>query len=123
VGERQRACSGRECQKERQRRNEGTWRARNPEYPARRRIQLRARRAAKGEAVDPLGVRAPLTKLPWDVAQKQFKLQGADFLRECLRVLALDAKKQIQAQATEIAKDFRGHPPEGAQKERSALAP
>jgi hypothetical protein len=87
VGARQRVCSAPACQDERQQRNVAAWVRRHPEDAVRRRLAARRRRAAKGEAVDPLVVPAPLSKLPWDVAQKQFEVQGADFLAYFGKVL------------------------------------
>ena len=93
VGSRQRVCSSPACQDERQRRNVAAWTKRNPEYPAKWRMQRRERAGAKGAAVDPLQVSSPLSKLPWGEAQKQFGVQGADFIRELGRLLLVDPKK------------------------------
>lgn len=64
---------------QRQREDERAWLKRHPAYPVQRRMRLRELRAAKGHPVDPLEMQAPLAKLPWDVAQKQFGVQGAAF--------------------------------------------
>src|SRR5712692_4106916 len=77
VGDRQRACSSRECQAKRRKRTQAAWRAANPEYFAAQRIQARA---ASPPPVEPLRVGRPLDRLPWDLAQDQFGVQGADFL-------------------------------------------
>jgi len=53
------------------------WRAANPDYFAARRIQARAGSLTPAE---PLRVRPPLDRLPWDIAQDAFGVQGADFL-------------------------------------------
>jgi len=63
---------------------------------------VRELRAARDQAVDPLEMPAPLSQLPWQVAQKQFGVQGADFLAHLGRLLVFETKKQLGTQAQEI---------------------
>jgi hypothetical protein len=123
VGDRQRVCSTEACQKQRQRNNVAAWFQRNPDYPIRRRIRLRELRAAKGHPVDPLELPAPLGELPWAMAQKQFGIQGADFLGYLGRLLRRDQQKQMLAQLPDITSDTRGLPRGSAPKERQTAAP
>jgi hypothetical protein len=77
VGSRQRACSKSACQASRRRKRQAAWRARNPEYFAGRRIQARM---AGDRPPEPLRLPSPLNRLPWDIAQSEFGVQGADFI-------------------------------------------
>jgi hypothetical protein len=86
VGARQRACSERSCQVARRARTQASWRRRNPDYFTARRLQ--ARNVSGGERVtEPLQLPAPLSHLPWDIAQDEFGLVGSDFLGHLGRVL------------------------------------
>ena len=77
VGSRQRACSQANCQAQRRRKQQSSWRARHPDYFAARRIQARM---VLDEPPAPLRLPPPLEQLPWDIAQSEFGVQGADFL-------------------------------------------
>jgi len=77
VGSRQRACGKPACQALRRRKKQAAWRARNPDYFAGLRIQARG---ACDEPPEPLRLPAPLNRLPWDIAQSEFGVQGADFI-------------------------------------------
>lgn len=77
VGSRQRACRKAECQSVRRRRKQAAWRARNPDYFRGRRIQARA---ASNQPPEALRLPPPLNQLPWDIAQSEFGVQGADFI-------------------------------------------
>jgi hypothetical protein len=104
-------CSSEACQKQRQLENMASWRQRHPDYPARRQIRLREIRAAKGEVVDPPEVAAPLDRLPWDVAQKSFGVQGADFIGHLGRVLAQESKKSMAGQVAVVTGESGRLPP------------
>jgi hypothetical protein len=94
VGERQRACSKPECQAERERVQQAAWRARNPEYD-------RARRMLALESTDepePPEPPRPLDRLPWDLAQMEFGVQGAEFLGQFGKVLVQHAQMQREAE-------------------------
>src|SRR5439155_8965794 len=77
IGFRQRACRNEECQAARRRKKQKAWREANPDYFIAKRIQ---ERAAEDRAPEPLRVPPPLNQLPWDIAQSQFGIQGADFI-------------------------------------------
>jgi hypothetical protein len=77
VGSRQRACRQADCQAQRRRKQQSAWRARHPDYFAARRIQARM---VLDEPPAPLRLPPPLDQLPWDIAQSEFGVQGADFL-------------------------------------------
>jgi hypothetical protein len=46
---------------------------------------------------EPLRLPAPLSQLPWDVAQSQFGVQGADFIGIMARLILEDAQSQLRA--------------------------
>lgn len=71
-------------------------------------MRVRQLRAAKGEPVDPVGQPPPLNELPWEMAQKQFGVQGADFLGQFGRVLLKGVKKQSLAQPIDNTMEIRG---------------
>ena len=77
VGLRQRACRQAECQAARRQQTQAAWRARNPDYFVARRMQDRA---ARPQPPEPLRLPAPLGQLPWDIAQDEFGVKGADFI-------------------------------------------
>jgi hypothetical protein len=59
-----------DCQKQRQHDNVAAWRQLHPEYRVAQAMRLRERLAAKEQMVDPLEMPAPLSGLPWQVAQR-----------------------------------------------------
>jgi hypothetical protein len=94
VGVRQRACRKVECQAARRRQTQAGWRARNPDYFTARRIQ---ERGALSQPPEPLRLPAPLNQLPWDVAQDQFGVQGADFMGVMGALLVRATQDQFRA--------------------------
>ena len=94
VGARQRACGQPECRRAPAPQDAGAWRARNPDYFAARRIQARA---ALARAPEPLRLPPPLGKLPWDIAQSEFGVQGADFIGVMGALLLHSAQSQLMA--------------------------
>src|SRR5271165_3007733 len=94
LGVRQRACRRAECQAARRRQTQAAWRARNPDYFIARRIQ---ERGALPRRPEPLRLPAPLAPLPWDLAQDQFGVQGADFIGVMGTVLLHAAQDQFKA--------------------------
>src|SRR5690242_18512124 len=79
VGNRQRTCSREECQAARRAATQASWRARHREYDRARRIQERTAAETVGDVVTLSRAPRPLDRLPWDLAQDQFKFQGAEF--------------------------------------------
>jgi hypothetical protein len=93
VGDRQRACRNAECQTARRRKTQESWRGRNPGYAIGWRL---GQRAAQTQPPEPLRMPAPLNQLPWDVAEDQFGLQGADFIGVMSALIVRTAKDQIR---------------------------
>jgi hypothetical protein len=48
---------------------------------------------------------APLSKLPWDVAQEKFGVKGADFVGAMGALLLRTAKDQFRSQVIESSRD------------------
>ena len=84
IGQRQRACGKADCQAARRQQTQAGWRARNPDYYIARRMQ---ERSTKRQRPEPMCLPPPLNRLPWDLAQDQFGVQGADFLGVMGKVL------------------------------------
>jgi hypothetical protein len=101
VGDRQRVCSSPECQAVRRKKTQASWRERNPEYFVARRLKQRAEPSPSPSAPPPSPMRVPppLDRLPWDVAQDEFGVQGANFLGFLGKVLLEVAQDQRQGQA------------------------
>jgi len=93
VGSRQRACSKPECQSLRRRKKQAEWRPRNPDYFRGRRIQARA---ASEQPPEPLRLPPPLNQLPWDIAQSEFGVQGADFIGVMGALLVHSTQSQLK---------------------------
>jgi hypothetical protein len=94
VGDRQRACSSPQCQAKRKKAQQAAWQARNPDYFAARRIEAKKIQAEPRVPV----MKPPLDRLPWDIAQTQFGIQGAEFIAIFGRVLRGCAQTQIRGQ-------------------------
>jgi len=93
-GERQRTCGKAQCVEELRRRNQGSWRKRHPGYFIAWRAKERGARNEK-ELVEGPRVPAPLNELPWELAQEEFGVIGADFLGSLGRKL-VEAKSSIR---------------------------
>ena len=102
VGDRQRTCSRPECQVARRKKTQSAWRARNPDYSAAWRIQAHA---GSERAPEPLRLPSPLSNLPWDIAQDEFGVIGADFIGVMGKLLLRSAKDQFDAQVIDSAMD------------------
>ena len=94
VGSRQHACSKPECQSSRRRRKQACWRRRNSDYFSGRRIQARM---GIDPPPEPLRLPSPLHRLPWDIAQSQFGVQGADFIGVMGALLVHSAQSQLKS--------------------------
>lgn len=92
AGERQRACSNRECQAVRRQKTQASWRAENPSYAAAYQIDQRHNNTPDPE---PLRIPAPLNQLPWDLAKDEFGGKGADFIALTCALLRRAAKDQL----------------------------
>jgi hypothetical protein len=112
VGLRQRACRQAECQAARRRQTQAAWRARNPDYFVARRIQDRG---ARPQPPEPLRLPAPLVQLPWDIAQDEFVVKGADFIGVMGTLLLRTAQDQFKAYEVEATAVRDTLPPPGEQ--------
>jgi hypothetical protein len=100
VGIRQGACGKPECQATRRDKAQAVWRKANPDYFSGRRIQARG---ALSRAPDPMRPPAPLSKLPWNIAQDEFGVKGAAFIGLMGKTLLVAAQDQLRAAQDEIA--------------------
>src|SRR2546425_9807633 len=98
IGSRQRACPNPDCQNARRKKKQKAWRERHPDYFIARRIQDRAK---EDRPPEPLRLPPPLTRLPWDIAQDEFGVQGADFIGILSTVLLRAAQDQFKAHPIE----------------------
>lgn len=118
AGERQRACSNRECQAVRRQKTQASWRADNPSYAAAYRIDQRHNSTLDPE---PLRIPAPLNQLPWDLAKDEFGGKGADFIALACTLLTRTAKDQSAIYAID-PKGVLSNNPATPQKTRSQPA-
>ena len=94
VGSRQRACRSPDCQVARRKKKQREWRDRHPDYFIARRIQ---ERGGQERTPEPLELPPPLDRLPWDIAQSQFGVQGADFIGVMGKTLLEAAQSEFAA--------------------------
>jgi hypothetical protein len=78
------------------------WRARNPDYFVAWRIQERSK---SERAAEPLRLPHPLSNLPWDIAQDEFGVKGADFIGAMGAVVLRAAKNQFKGEVVDSARD------------------
>jgi hypothetical protein len=102
-GERQRTCGEASCRKALRQRSQASWRKRHPGYFIAWRAKRRGARNEK-EPVEAPRVPAPLEGLPWELAQEEFGVIGADFLGSLVRKL-VEAKSSIRSQPLETTKE------------------
>jgi hypothetical protein len=104
VGDRQRVCTSAACQVARRKKTQAAWRERNPEYFVARRLKQRTALVLPPPAPPPAPLRVPppLDRLPWDVAQDEFGVQGADFIVVLGKVLlgAVQDQRRVQVADT-----------------------
>jgi hypothetical protein len=94
VGSRQRACRDPECQAARRVQTQRNWRESRPDYFTARRIR---ERGEQDRPPEPLRLPPPLNRLPWDIAQDQFGVEGTDFIGVLSTVLLRFAQDQFKA--------------------------
>src|SRR5215813_13023881 len=119
VGSRQRACGNPECQVARRVETQRNWRESRPDYFTARRIRERGERDRPPE---PLRLPPPLSRLPWDIAQDQFGVQGTDFIGVLGKVLLSSAQSQFEAYLTDSARLSYTLPPSSAQSQIDSVA-
>ena len=98
---------------------QAAWRRRNPDYFVARRMQERRIREQPPEA---LRLPAPLCRLPWDVAQSEFGVQGADFLGVMGKVLLRAEQFEFKAYRVDSKQVAGTLPPPVAQSQIAAQA-
>src|SRR6516162_3491845 len=98
VGSRQRACGSPECQAARRVQTQLNWRESRPDYFTARRIR---ERGEQDRPPEPLRLPPPLSRLPWDIAQDQFGVQGTDFIGILSTVLLRTTQDQFMAYSTD----------------------
>ena len=98
VGSRQRACGSPECQAARRVQTQRNWRESRPDYFTARRIR---ERGEQDRPPEPLRLPPPLSRLPWDIAQDQFGVQGTDFIGILSTVLLRATQDQFMAYSTD----------------------
>ena len=114
VGPRQQACSKPACQAVRRRKRQAAWRARNPDYFAGRRIQARM---TVDPPPEPLRLPSPLKRLPWDIAQSEFGVQGADFIGVMGALLLRSTQSQLKPYRIDSKEDSATLPHAAAQSQ------
>jgi hypothetical protein len=95
AGDRQRACSSPDCQRERHRRACSTWRRHHPDYDREDRLRRRLQVPEKATAA------APLRGVDWSAARDAVGLQVAVVIEETGQVLQHWARDAVSAQVTD----------------------
>ena len=107
VGSRQHTCNRPECQSARRKKTQSSWRKRNPDYPLAWRIQFRSESKSPPQS---MRLPAPLSDLPWDMAQEEFGIKGADFVGVMGGLMLRSLKDQIKRQLVDLSGDPRTLP-------------
>lgn len=94
IGSRQRACRNPQCQAARRVQTQRKWRGSRPDYFIARRIR---ERGEEDRPPEPLRLPPPLSRLPWDIAQDEFGVQGTDFIGILSTVLLRATQDQFKA--------------------------
>jgi hypothetical protein len=102
VGDRQHTCGRPECQVIRRKKTQSAWRAWNRDYFVAWRIQARSE---SEQTPEPLRLPHPLSNLPWDLAQDEFGIKGADFIGALGGVLLRATKDQFKRQVVDSTGD------------------
>ena len=113
VGSRQHTCNRPECQAARRKKTQASWRKRNPGYARAFRIQSRSETKPPPQSIR---LPAPLSDLPWDMAQEEFGIKGADFVGVMGGLMLRSLKDQIKRQPIDLTED-PGTLPLGATKD------
>ena len=117
VGSRQRTCNRPECQAARRSKTQASWRKRNPDYPLAWRIQFRSELKPPPQS---MRLPAPLSDLPWDIAQEEFGVKGAAFIGIMGGLMLRSLKDQIKRQPIDLSGDPRTLPLVAAKDEMPA---
>lgn len=119
IGGRQGACGKAECQAARRKKTQAAWRKANPDYFSGHRIEARG---AMPREPNPQRLPAPLSKLPWDIAQDQFGVKGAAFIGLMGKTLLGAAQDQFRAYMVEKTWVVDKTPPSAAQDQIESVA-
>ena len=119
IGARQQACPKPDCQDSRRKKKQKAWRASNADYFIARRMQ---KRRDQERTPEPLRLPPPLSQLPWDVAQSQFGVEGADFIGIMGTLLLRTAQSQFEAYVTESSRVVGIVPPQAVQSQIRSVA-
>ena len=118
IGSRQRACPNPDCQNARRKKKQKAWRESHPDYFIARRIQDRAK---EDRPPEPLRLPPPLSRLPWDIAQDEFGVQGADFIGILGTVLLRAAQSQFEGYVADPARLSDTLPPRAVQSQMRSV--
>ena len=99
VTTRQRCCSNPDCRAALRKKTQASWRNRNPEYAATRRLDQRANQTQP--PAEPLRLPKPLDELPWNAAKDEFSPYGIDFIGVALALIVRTAKDEIRSYLTD----------------------
>ena len=99
-------------------RTQASWRRRNRDYFTARRLQARRVSKEDGAVLEPLQLPAPLSHLPWDIAQDEFGPVGADFLGHLGRVLLRSGQDERRVEVPASIEEV-GRLPLGAAQDES----
>ena len=102
VGSRQHTCNRPECQAARRRKTQASWRKRNPDYPLAGRIHFRSESKPPPQS---MRLPAPLSDLPWDIAQEELGVKGAAFVGIMGGLMLRSLKDQIKRQSVDLSED------------------
>lgn len=116
VGKRQRTCGSAECRGARHRRADRAWQKRHPDYDRGRRWEKKLARVQQDGPTE-APERAPLSGVPWDLAQDVMGPQTVVIIAGLAGVLVRHAQDGRKRQACEMAAEFVRHRPAGAQDE------
>jgi hypothetical protein len=114
IGSRQRTCKSAECQRARRRKKQKAWRDRHLDYFIRKRIEKRGQQQPPPE---PLRMPEPLSRLPWETAQFEFGIQGADFIGLMGKTLLEATQSQFEAYVADSKEFADTLPPPAAQSQ------
>jgi hypothetical protein len=114
VGERQKACSRTECQRERHRRNCAAWHELNPGYDRERRLRARVVRNETSTSSGQEVASDPLAQIRWKVVRDAVAPEWGTVLEEVLVHVVQWVRDAVGAQAPKAARSRRPGGPGGA---------
>ena len=80
------------------------------------------KRRDRERSPEPLRLRPPLSQLPWDVAQSQFGVEGADFIGVMGTLLLRSGQSQFEAYVADNARVADIVAPAAAQSQIQSVA-